>query len=140
MPNNKFHFTTHYVPSCDSPRKGWIVLRQLEAIGIKFVLTALFLYLVLGLVAGESAMAVFWTSVVVTLVNYSLIDVIVLPSAGRATALVCDFVISYLVVWITGRMLFHQFIHLDLSALLASLAITAMEGILFDRYLHKRLK
>lgn len=74
-----------------------------------------------------------WTDVLsfsVTFTVLSLIaDKILLSRIGKGNTLMADFVLSYLVVWIFGSVLFHNYLQIAWGSIISAVIITLGESI-----------
>jgi hypothetical protein len=74
---------------------------------IKFLLTSMILYAILGFIYGIDSSTVLLTSVILTLIGY-FGDLFLLPRMGNVFTTVSDLILSFIVVWALGTWLFDR--------------------------------
>ncbi|SEN21127.1 DUF2512 family protein [Lihuaxuella thermophila] len=80
-------------------------MRHTSALLIKFLLTGITLYLILGLFYRVSYTDVLLTTVVLTIAGY-LADVYLLPRIGNVFSTLTDLLLSFTVIWLIGTYFF----------------------------------
>lgn len=78
---------------------------------------------------------VVWFSVLTTIVSYITGDMILLSRIGNRNALIADFLLSYMVVWIFGSVLLHNYMQIAWGSIISAIIITTGEMIV-HRMLH----
>ncbi|NRD79548.1 YndM family protein [Bacillus sp. BRMEA1] len=100
---------------------------KLIALILKFV-TCLVAYAVgLDLFFRASWTDVVWFSALTTVVSYLAGDRILLPRIGKGNALIADFLLSYMVVWIFGSVLLHNYMQIAWGSIISAVIIVAGE-------------
>lgn len=98
--------------------------------------TALLLKLVTAVIAYAIALDLFfdatWVDVItfsllVTILSYLIGDMILLPIIGNTKALIADFLLSYMVVWIFGSVLLNNYIQIGWGSIISAILITVSE-------------
>ncbi|MDR7001674.1 YndM family protein [Neobacillus niacini] len=96
------------------------------ALIVKFV-TCLVAYAVgLDLFFNATWVDIVWFSVLMTIVSY-LGDRILLSRIGNKNALIADFILSYMVVWIFGSVLLDNYLQIAWGSIISAVIITAGE-------------
>lgn len=96
------------------------------ALIVKFV-TCLVAYAVaLDLFFNATWVDIVWFSVLMTIVSY-LVDRILLSRIGNKNALIADFILSYMVVWIFGSVLLDNYLQIAWGSIISAVFITAGE-------------
>ncbi|WP_066367654.1 DUF2512 family protein [Neobacillus fumarioli] len=72
---------------------------------------------------------VVWFSVLTTIVSFIAGDMILLSRIGNRNALIADFLLSYMVVWIFGSVLLHNYMQIAWGSIISAIIITAGEMI-----------
>ena len=102
-------------------------MKNLTALIIKFI-TCLIAYAVgLDLFFDARWTHVVWFSVLTTIVSYLIGDRIVLSQFGKTNALIADFVLSYMVVWIFGNVVLNNYLQIAWGSIISAVIITAGE-------------
>lgn len=120
-------------------------MKHTYALFIKFLLTGITLYLILGLFYRVSYANILLTTVVLTIAGY-LVDVFLLPRIGNLFSTLTDLVLSFSVIWLIGTYFFDTDIGtyyfkrdampLFGASTIGAFAITAVEWF-FHRYLKR---
>ncbi|MBO9128964.1 YndM family protein [Bacillus sp. 165] len=66
-------------------------------------------------------------SLLVTVVSYMLVDRIILPQLGNRAALIIDFLLVYMSVWIFGNILLNSYMQIAWGSIISAIVITAVE-------------
>src|SRR5690625_3534318 len=111
-------------------------MEHVKALIIKFIMCTAALWIVLSLFYGVSFGYVVWISLVLTVLSYSVGDLLILPNAGNAVATLADFGLTFLVVWLMGAYLFDPATPAALSAFFSAILIAVGEW-LFHNYMKK---
>ncbi|WP_100400672.1 YndM family protein [Bacillus sp. FJAT-44742] len=111
-------------------------MEHLKALGIKFVMVAASLFIVLGL-WGVPIAEILITSLVLTAGAYLIGDLWVFPSFGNWTAAFADLGLAFAGIWIVGTLLFPG-INLPLAALISAAVIAAGEYF-FHKFMARKV-
>jgi hypothetical protein len=106
-------------------------MKHLRAIAIKFVVSLVLLYVILGLMYDMSFTNVFLISLVLGLASYVIGDLFLLPKTNNTIATMADFGLAFMIIWLLGESLTY-----GESLLLPSL-IAAAGVALFEYFFHK---
>jgi hypothetical protein len=116
---------------------GGIKMNQVMVFIMKFV-TCLIAYAVgLDLFFNAAWTEIVWFSGLTTVVSYLAGDMILLSRIGNRNALIADFLLSYMVVWIFGSVLLHNYLQIAWGSIISAVIITAGE-VLVHRMLGPR--
>ncbi|WCK52685.1 YndM family protein [Aneurinibacillus sp. Ricciae_BoGa-3] len=112
-------------------------MKHIQALLMKFVMATVVLYIVDGLIYGDTFGNVLTMGVILTVVAYLLGDLFVLPKSGNMMATASDFILAFIAVWAMGRWLGGpgQYI---VPALISAIVIATGEWF-FHRYLEKKV-
>ena len=77
-------------------------------------------------------------SLFVTIVSFILVDRIILPSLGNKAALVIDFLLTYISVWVFGSVLLNNYMQIAWGSILSATIITAADALVYN-FLLKRV-
>lgn len=113
-------------------------MQHLQALLIKFVMSTVVLYVILGIFYGAAFSNVLWLSAILSLIAYMLGDLIVLPIGGNAAASLADAIFTFLAVWILGSQIFPTVASVVSAAIISGLFIAAGEWF-FHNYMKKRV-
>jgi hypothetical protein len=106
-------------------------MKHLRAIAIKFVVSLVLLYVILGVMYDMSFTNVFLISLVLGLASYVIGDLFLLPKTNNTIATMADFGLAFMVIWLLGESLTY-----GESLLLPSL-IAAAGVAVFEYFFHK---
>ncbi len=122
-------------------------MKHTYALFIKFLLTGITLYLILGLFYRVSYANILLTTVVLTVAGY-LVDVFLMPRIGNLFATLSDLLLSFSIIWLIGTYFFDTDIGtyyfkrdempLFGASTVAAIAITVVEWF-FHRYLRRQI-
>lgn len=102
-------------------------MNNMMALIMKFV-TCLIAYAVaLDLFFDATWTDIVWFSLLTTLVSYLAGDKILLPRIGNTNALIADFLLSYMLVWIFGSVLIEYYLQIAWGSIISAIIITAGE-------------
>ncbi|MDQ0200077.1 YndM family protein [Neobacillus ginsengisoli] len=102
-------------------------MNNIIALIVKFV-TCLVAYAVgLDLFFNATWMDIVLFSVLMTVVSYLAGDRILLSRIGNKNALIADFLLSYMVVWIFGSVLLDNYLQIAWGSIISALIITTGE-------------
>ncbi|MFC5714014.1 YndM family protein [Thalassorhabdus alkalitolerans] len=111
-------------------------MEHLKALGIKFVMVAVALFIVLGF-WGVPFAEILITSLILTAGAYLLGDLWVFPSFGNWTAAFTDLGLAFAGIWILGALLFPG-INLPLAAFVSAAVIAAGEYF-FHKFMARKV-
>ncbi|MDQ0414318.1 YndM family protein [Mesobacillus stamsii] len=80
-------------------------MKHVKAIGIKFIVSLVLLYVIFGAMYNMSFNNVFLMSLVLSIGSYVLGDLLVLPKANNTIATAVDFGLAFMFFWIVGESL-----------------------------------
>lgn len=112
-------------------------MRHLIALALKFSLTTLILFMILGAFYDVSFTDVFLISAVLTVLGY-LGDILILPRVGNVIATIGDFGLTLITVWLMGIYRFDEDVSL-LGAPFVSAATIALGEWFFHKYMKNTL-
>jgi hypothetical protein len=84
-----------------------IGLKHVSALGLKFVMTTVLLWLVMFFFRIPFA-TILWMSVILTVVSYVVGDLAILPIGGNFVASLADFGLTCVGVWLMGQFVFDK--------------------------------
>ncbi|RIW34706.1 DUF2512 family protein [Bacillus salacetis] len=102
-------------------------MRNLTVLLIKFAAGMVVFYISLDLYFEASLAHIFSFSLLLTIVSYFGGDQILLPRIGNRNALVTDFFLTYLIVWIFGGILFDSYLQVAWGSIISALLFTGAE-------------
>jgi hypothetical protein len=105
---------------------------------IKFISCIIAFAIGLDLFFDATIVDILSFSLFVTIVSYMLGDRIVLPHLGNTAAIVIDFLLVYMSVWIFGDILLENYMQIAWGSVLSAIVITAAE-VLVHHYLLNRI-
>ncbi|GGA46814.1 hypothetical protein GCM10007416_19980 [Kroppenstedtia guangzhouensis] len=114
------------------------MLRYVTGLLIKFVMTVVISWLVLGAFFGISFPAILTASVVLTGVSFLIGDLLILPKFGNAVATIADLGLVWLGIWVLGSFLFEQAVSLGAASFMSAFFI-AIGEILFHKYMKNQV-
>jgi hypothetical protein len=104
-----------------------IMMNNIMALIIKFV-TSMIAYAVgLDLFFNATWTDIVLFSVLLTVVSYLAGDRILLPLIGNMNALISDFLLSYMLVWIFGSVLLDNYLQIAWGSIISAVMITIGE-------------
>lgn len=110
-------------------------MNHLKAFTIKFIVSLILLYIVLGLFYAISFSNIFVITLLLVVASYSLGDMVILPRTNNIVATISDFVLTYLVVWLFGDILWLLGDNIGAGIFTAAL-ITSVGVALFEFFFH----
>jgi hypothetical protein len=106
------------------------------ALAIKFIVSLIAFAIALDLFFDATFVDILSFSLVVTVISYVIGDRIILPRIGNTNALLLDFFLTYLMVWIFGSVLLESYVQIGWGSLISAIIITAAE-VVVHRFLQK---
>lgn len=102
---------------------------HVKALAIKFAITAIVLYSILGIFYTATMGEIFLITVLVTGVAYVIGDLFILPRFGNLTATIADFGLCFLAVWMLSSFFFGAGTSIFAASAFAALFIAIGEAI-----------
>ena len=99
---------------------------------MKFVCALIAFTVGLNLFFNATITEIISFSLLTTLVSYFLGDLLILPNLGNATATVVDFILTYVVIWVFGSVVLHNYLQIAWGSILSAAIITL--GEIFIHY------
>jgi hypothetical protein len=106
------------------------------ALAIKFIVSLIAFAIALDLFFDATFVDILSFSLVVTVISYVIGDRIILPRIGNTNALLLDFFLTYLIVWIFGSVLLESYVQIGWGSLISAIIITTAE-VVVHRFLQK---
>ncbi|WP_080875224.1 YndM family protein [Oceanobacillus timonensis] len=100
---------------------------HLKALGIKFVVIAVVVYSLFGILYNANLMNLFWISLLVTGISYLIGDLFILRKFGNITATIADFGLAFVSIWLLGDLFLAEGMPTILLSLTAAFFITCVE-------------
>jgi Protein of unknown function (DUF2512) len=113
--------------------KGAVKMKYVFSFIIKFVITTVALWIVLGMFYDVSFGDIFLISFILSAVAY-VGDVFILPNVSNFWATIGDFGLAFVGIYLLGQVLIDRNIQLADAALFSGIVVAAFE-ILFHRYI-----
>jgi hypothetical protein len=105
-------------------------------LAIKFIVSIIAFAVALDLFFEATFVDILSFSLAITIVSYIIGDRIILPRVGNTNALLLDFFLTYLMVWIFGSVVLESYVQIGWGSLLSAIIITAAE-VVVHRFLQK---
>lgn len=109
---------------------------QIIILLLKFISALAAFEIGLDLFFNANFIEIMYFSMLLTIVSYLAGDRILLPRIGNSNALVIDFFLAYMCVWIFGPKLFNSYIQIAWGSMISALLIISSEALI-HRYLFK---
>jgi Protein of unknown function (DUF2512) len=106
-------------------------MRHVRAFAIKFIVSLILLYIILGVGYDMAFRNVFWITLVLGVVSYLIGDLLILPRSNNSMATLSDFVLAFVIIWFMGRNLTYG------GNLFTPSLISAVGVALFEYFFHK---
>ncbi|ERI05215.1 DUF2512 family protein [Aneurinibacillus aneurinilyticus] len=116
-------------------------LESIDTIAIKVVAVTGILAFILGLIYKEEIRNILMISFLLCVISYYMGDLVILPLTNNLVATACDFVLAFLVIWLTGLGLFNPNTPVVFVSLVSAAGIAVGEcllHILMQSVLHER--
>lgn len=105
-------------------------MNNLTILVIKFVTCLLAFAVGLDLFFEATWVDIVSFSLLLTAISYFAGDMILLPLVGNRNALIADFLLTYLIVWIFGSVILGNYLQIAWGSIIAATIITAGEFII----------
>jgi RsiW-degrading membrane proteinase PrsW (M82 family) len=112
-------------------------MKTLMVLVMKFVCALIAFSVGLNLFFHASLTEIVSFSLLTTIVSYFLGDRLILPIFGNTTATVVDFILTYVVIWVFGSVVLHNYLQIAWGSILSAVIITLGE-IFIHYYLIKQ--
>lgn len=99
------------------------------ALVIKFIIGVIAYAIALDLFFQATWVDIVTFSLLMTAVTYLLGDRILLPRLGNVNALIVDFVLSYLIVWIFGSVLLNSYVQIAWGSIISAVILVIGEAV-----------
>ncbi|MCP8969610.1 YndM family protein [Ectobacillus ponti] len=118
-------------------------MKGITIVLVKFIVAAVAFAIGLDLFFDATIVDVLSFAFFAAVVSYMLGDRIILPQLGNAAALMTDFLLIYMSVWIFGNVLFDSYLQIawgsGISAVLITITEVFVHGYLTDRRAGRQL-
>lgn len=114
-------------------------MKHLNVLLMKFVLSMIVFWIALDLFFQASLSLIITFSLLVTIISYLIGDRILLPRIGKMNAVVVDFFLIYLIVWIFGGVFFHNYLQIAWGSIISATLIAGSE-VFVHSYIVKNVK
>jgi hypothetical protein len=111
-------------------------MNEMKILLLKFISCLIAFAIGLDLFFEATIVDILSFSLLVTIVSYVLGDRIILPRVGNQNALVIDFFLTYVMVWIFGSVLLESYVQIAWGSFLSAFLITGAE-VIVHRYMKK---
>ncbi|WP_099159169.1 YndM family protein [Virgibacillus ndiopensis] len=81
---------------------------HLKTFGIKFIVTAIAVFSIFGILFNTTLINLFWISLLVTGISYLVGDLFILKRFNNITAIIADFGLAFLSLWLLGSIFLTQ--------------------------------
>jgi hypothetical protein len=102
-------------------------VRHINVLLIKFVASLVVFWVSLDLFFEATIADIVSFSLLLTVVSYFIGDQILLPRIGKMNAVITDFFLVYLIVWIFGGILFESYLQVAWGSIISALLIAGSE-------------
>lgn len=114
-------------------------MKHLSVLLMKFIIGVIVFWVSLGLFFGSSFIEILSFSLAVTIISYVIGDQMLLPRIGKTNAVVADFFLTYLLVWIFGSVFFNSFFQIGWGSIIAATLIAGSEAFIHP-YIVRNIK
>lgn len=114
-------------------------MKYLNVFLIKFVACLVIFWVSLGLFFEATLAVIVSFSLVTATISFFIGDLILLPRIGNKNAVIVDFFLTYLIVWIFGSVFFHNYLQIGWGSIIAA-TLTAGSELFLHSYLLKHVK
>jgi hypothetical protein len=108
-------------------KKESFFVKNLNVLLMKLVAGMVVFYISLDLFFDASFIHIFSFSILLTIVSFFAGDQILLPRIGNRNALITDFLLTYLIVWIFGGILFDSYLQVAWGSIISAVLFTGAE-------------
>ncbi|MGD6801767.1 YndM family protein [Rossellomorea aquimaris] len=102
-------------------------MKHLKVLIVKFAASLIVFWISLDLFFEATLVDIFSFSLLITVISYFVGDQLLLPRIGKMNAVITDFFLTYLVVWIFGGILFDSYLQVAWGSIISALLIAASE-------------
>lgn len=113
-------------------------VNHLKALAIKFIVSFLLLFVVLGLLFQYSFSVILGLTLILGLVSYILGDLMLLPRTSNFTATISDFAIAMLLTWFYLATITTYATNVFIASLITAIGVALFESV-FHRYMRKNV-
>ncbi|WP_421385162.1 YndM family protein [Bacillus salacetis] len=113
-------------------------MKHLNVLLMKFVASLIVFWISLDLFFEAAFVDILSFSLLITVASYFVGDQILLPRIGKMNAVVTDFFLTYLIVWIFGGILFESYLQVAWGSIISALLIAGSE-VLVHSYILKNI-
>ncbi|MGO4890684.1 YndM family protein [Anaerobacillus sp. MEB173] len=114
-------------------------MQHFNVLLIKFVTCSIIFWISLGLFFNATIVEILSFSLAVTIISYFIGDQIILPRIGKSNAVVVDFFLIYLIVWIFGSVFFTSYFQIGWGSIISATLIAGSE-VFVHSYIIKNVK
>jgi hypothetical protein len=107
------------------------MMNHLKALAIKFIVSLVLLYMILGMFYDMSFGNVFLITLVLGVASYVIGDLFILPRTNNTVATLADFGLAFMLIWLMGESLTYG------DSLFTASLISAAGVALFEYFFHK---
>ncbi|WP_164669313.1 YndM family protein [Virgibacillus doumboii] len=113
-------------------------MNHLKIIGIKFIVIAIAVFSIFGILNNASLSNLFWISLLVTGIAYIIGDLFILRKTGNVIASLADFGLAFLSLWVLGSLFLVEGMPVVTLSLLSAFFIACSE-LLIHAYILNHL-
>lgn len=114
-------------------------MKHFNVLLMKFVVSLVVFWFALGLLFGAPLVQIISFSISVAIITYFIGDLIVLPRIGKRNAVIVDFFLTYLLVWVFGTIFFHSYLMIGWGTIISATLIAGSE-VFVHSYIVKNTK
>ncbi|KAB2495261.1 YndM family protein [Priestia endophytica] len=105
-------------------------MKHIKAFLLKFIISFILLYVILGGIDDFSIRDVFLTTIILGGLSYIIGDLLILPRTNNTLATVADFALSFIIIWVmTSNLAYGNY--------LARTFISALGVTIFEFFFHR---
>ncbi|MFD1736438.1 YndM family protein [Bacillus salitolerans] len=112
-------------------------MSHLPVLLMKFISSVLIFTIALDLFFEASFVDILSFSLLLTVFSYFIGDQILLPRIGNANAIISDFFLAYVTVWIFGSILLHSYLQIAWGSIITA-SFVAVSELFVHRYMLRR--
>ncbi|WP_165769183.1 YndM family protein [Virgibacillus profundi] len=105
-------------------------MAHLKVLGIKFIVIAILVFSLFGIIYNATLLNLFWISLLVTGISYLIGDLFILRRFGNVTATIADFGLAFLSIWLLGNLFLAEGMPVILLSLTAAFFMTCGEPLI----------
>ncbi|RXJ04345.1 DUF2512 family protein [Anaerobacillus alkaliphilus] len=102
-------------------------MKHISVLLIKFIASAIILWISLGVFFEATLAQILSFALLITVASYLIGDRVLLPRLGNRNAVVVDFFLVYLIVWIFGGIFFHNYLQVAWGSIISATLIAGSE-------------